>query len=468
MRFLKSVALLAVCAASAAAQGQPPLDATLRRGSFEPLFFVDQPAYVAVFEVIPGRGVQQIFPRSAHQASGPVEPGEYLLSRPFRSQLDYQGWSAVREYARPMYMLDSRGRVISYYYATGWSGTEAGWGAVGVGPTRTLLLVASRAPLRLVSSPDAARQWLQHVVGFRAVSSAVMAPQSMLTDIVAAVIPTRTNMDDVVVDVLEVQDDLNYSSNRWMGRSVTFACPSGYYSVSAQFFFASGMFHCPMARPAADSPPTPMGPVPVDTSTSELLQQKARRVPPRYMVEEDAVQLRGGVRTTTPVTSPTPVEEGYRPYRRSGGTAEEGFRPFGRGIGTTEATRSTITLGAPIIPEGVQSARLIPSTAAWVPPIPGAAPTDYGYGAARFTPSGSAGGYNGSSAGTTSNRAGGTSSSSEPRSTTASSASGTASSRPPSSPSPSQAQAERSAASRAEVSAARAAGTAGTKPNPDP
>lgn len=462
MRILNTVALLAVCAASVAAQGQRPLEATLRRGSIEPLFFVDQPAYVAVFEVIPGRGVQQIFPRSAHQASRPVEAGEYLLGRPFRSQLDYNGWSSAREYARPMYMLDNRGRIVSYYYTTGWTGYEAGWGAAGVGPARTLLLVASRAPLRLVSSPDAARQWLQHVAGFRAISNTVMAPQSMLTDIVDAVIPTGSSMDDVVVDVLEVYD-FDRGSNRWLGESITFACPTGYYRVPAQFFFASGTFYCPVAQPYADTPATPAGPVPIDSGKTELLQPKARKVPPKYAVEEGAVLLPGGVRNNTPVMSPPQGEEGYRPYRRASITPEEGVRAYGRGIGTTETTRATVTLGAPITPEGVQPARLIPSTGAWVPPIPGAAPSDYGYGASRFTSTGSLGGY-GRSAGGSTNRSGET-----PSRSTASSASGssaTASSAPSSPPSqtPSQAQAERGAASRAEVSATRAAG----KPNPDP
>lgn len=464
MRILNSVALLALCAASAAAQGQLPLEASLRRGSFEPLFYVDRPAYVAVFEVIPGRGVQQIFPRSAYQASRPVEPGEYLLGRPFRSQLDNYGWNAASEYARPMYMLDNRGHIVSYYYTTGWTGYEALWGAAGPGPSRTLLLVASRAPLRLVSSPDAARQWLQHVVGFRAISSTVVAPQSMLTDIVAAVIPTGTNMDDIVVDVLEVQDDLNYGSSRWIGQSITFACPGGYYRVPAQFFFAHGTFYCPVARPYADTPGgTPTTPAPVDTVTREGLQFPARKVPPKYQVDEDAVPLRGGIRTTTPMMPPAQGEEGYRPYRRGGGVAEEGFRAYGRGVGTTEAPRATLTVGAPIIPEGVQPARLIPSTGAWVPPIPGAAPSDYGYGAGRFTPSGTYGDY-GTSAGASTNRSGEGSRSTASTSSSSAPASTAVTSLTPSQ-TPSQSQAERSAASRAEVSATRAAGG---KPNPDP
>jgi hypothetical protein len=198
----------------------------------------------------------------------------------------------------------------------------------------------------------------------------------------------------------------------------------------------------------------------VDTVTREGLQLPARKVPPKYQVDEEAVQLRGGVRTTTPLMPPSQGEEGYRPYRRGGGVAEEGFRAFLGGVGTTEAPRATLTVGAPIIPEGVQPARLIPSTGAWTPPVPGAAPSDYGYGAGRFTPSG---GYGTASSGS-SNRSGDASRSTATTSSSSAPGSGaTASSTP--SQTPSQAQAERSAASRAEVSATRAAGG---KPNPNP
>jgi hypothetical protein len=226
------------------------------------------------------------------------------------------------------------------------------------------------------------------------------------------------------------------------------------------------MFHCPLARPYADTPPTPVtpaGPVPIDTVKREQLQLPARKVPPKYEVDEGAVQLRGGIRTTTPVMPPQ-VEEGYRPYRRGGETAEEGFRPYRRGIGTTEATRATLTLDAPVIPDGVQPARLIPSTGAWVPPIPGTASSDYGYGAGRYTPSSRSGGY-GTSAGGSTSRTGEAPSHSTASTTSTSSASASSSTSSMPSQSPSQAQAERSAASRAEVSATRAAGG---KPNPDP
>ena len=154
MTMLRVAVLLAVGAAGAAAQVAAPLEASLRRGVNEPSFYVDQPAYVAVFEVIPGQGVQQLFPRTTYQSQRAVEPGEYLLSRPFQSRIGYAGWGASVPYARPMWMVDSRGRIISYYYTTGWTGTEAGWGAAFIPPTRTLLLVASRTPLRRVAKSD--------------------------------------------------------------------------------------------------------------------------------------------------------------------------------------------------------------------------------------------------------------------------------------------------------------------------
>lgn len=208
-----------------------------------------------------------------------------------------------------------------------------------------------------------------------------------------------------------------------------------------------------------------MAPAPVDTVTREGVQLPGRKVPPKYQVDEDAVQLRGGVRTTSPLMLPAPGDEGYRPYRRGGIAAEEGFRSYGHGVGTTEASRAVLTVGAPVIPEGAQAARLIPSTGAWVPPISGAPSSEYGYGAGRFTPSGTYGGY-GSSAGGSTNRSGDVSRSTATTSSSSSSSSaGTAATSSAPSQTASQAQAERSAASRAEVSATRAAGG---KPNPNP
>jgi len=112
MRIVKVAVLLAASAASVAAQGQRPLEASLRRGAFDALFSVGEPAYVAVFEAIPGQGMHQLFPRSTSQASRMVEPGEYLLSRPFRSAFVGSGWSYAQPYARPMWMLDARGQIV--------------------------------------------------------------------------------------------------------------------------------------------------------------------------------------------------------------------------------------------------------------------------------------------------------------------------------------------------------------------
>ena len=98
-------------------------------------------------------------------------------------QYGYYGWNGAMPYAQPMYMVDGYGRIASYYYTTGWTGTQM------TSPLRTLLLVASRRPLRRVTSPEAAQHWLQQTVGFQAISHSLYAPQSMLTDIVDAILP---------------------------------------------------------------------------------------------------------------------------------------------------------------------------------------------------------------------------------------------------------------------------------------
>jgi len=455
MRMLKAAVLVALSAAGATAQVQQPLEASLRRGAGEAVFYVSEPAYVAVFEVIPGQGVQQVFPRSTFQSQRPVEPGEYLLSRPFRSSYSYYGWNNSMPYARPVYMLDGGGRIASYYYTTAWTDARM------ISPVRTYLLVASRKPFRRVSGPEAAQHWLQQVVGFSAISNTVYAPASMLDDIVDAILPLGTTVDDVVVDELQL-DDSWFDDRRWAGRSISFQCPGGMYSVPAEFFFGSGMFWCPAVPPRQTTPatagPQPT-PVPPDSGTWELLKRPGRKVPPKTDVEPENVRsFRRGVITTS--ASPgAEVDEGYRSLRRgvvttpaaTGAPEPEGFRAYRRSIASPVAPSSaTISVGVTSVPaiEGYTRHGVNPATGAWVPPTPSLSPNDYGYGAGRFSPAGSgsgngasrpSGGYNGNA---------GTATYATPASTA-----------PVASPAPaptaSQAQAERSAASRTEVQAAR-------------
>jgi hypothetical protein len=432
-----------LCAASAAAQEASPLEASLRRGVGEASFFVDQPAYVAVFELIPGNGVQQLFPRSSHQASQAVPPGEYLLSRPLRSGYGYYGWNHSQPYARPIFMADAGGRVVSYYYSTGWTGDVASDALLAA--VRTVLLVASRSPLRLVGSPDAAQHWLQQVIGFRAVSSAVFVPSAMLSDIVDAVLPVGADADDVVVDVLEISD-YELGMRRWAGQSIAFVCPTGVTRVPAEFFFGTGVFYCP-AAPRAGTP-TSTQPPPSDTVTVEELQHPARKVPDKYQVEESAVQHRRAI-VSTPVAPQARTEEAYQPFRRPGETSPEAVRAYGRGVWTsTVSPRATISVGVPVEP--VQGRRVggdITVSEAYVPrtvrtvQMEHAERSRWSGGGDRSTSTGTAMGTGGS-AGTAS--------------------SGSTVAAPPSSPST---QAERSAAAREAVSAAR---PAASKPNPDP
>ncbi len=452
MSLLRTVVLLAVTAAGAAAQVASPLEASLRRGVSEASFYVDQPAYVAVFEVLPGQGVQQLFPRSSWQAARPVEPGEYLLSRPFRSQYGYYGWNWSMPVARPMWMVDNGGQIISYYYTTGWTGSEAGWGAATIPPVRTLLLVASRSPLRRVSTPDAARSWLQNVVGFRAISSAVIAPSDMLTDIVDAVLPLGLSVDDVVVDVLEVTDDYN-AYGRYAGQSISFYCPYGAVNIPASFFFASGIFYCPSRTPYDNGPSTPATPAGGDTVRTEQLDMRPRRASPKYNVDESAVPLRRGV-IATPVTPSLLPEEGVRPYRPQGGARDEGVRPYGRGVGTTDVgPRGTITVGVPIDPVGVSRYGATPFAEAYVPRAVRNVPTDGALGYAGRYDGRSSAGWTGSSASGARSQGSANSGASTVSTPTSTS----------SAPSASQAQGARSAASREAVSAAR---PAPSKPDP--
>lgn len=450
MHMLKAVAMLAVCSAGAFAQGAMPLEASLRRGVSEPSFYVDQPAYVAVFEVVPGQGVQQLYPRSSYQAEKPVEAGEYLLSRPFRSSYRYYGWNNSMPYARPMWMLDNRGRIVSYYYTTGWTGAESSFGMGGFENTRTLLLVAARRPLRLVSSQDAAQHWLQQVVGFRAIAMSVAASQSVLTDIVDAVLPMGTNVDDIVVDVLEYTDyDRSYS--RMAGQSISFYCPTGSVSVPAAYFFSTGMFFCPIVPRTVDSPVTPTPPT--DTTVTEEIIPTARKAKPEpaLKADESAVLQRRGV-IATPVSPTIQAEEGYRPYRPTGGATEEGYRSFGR-LGTTEVgPRARIAVGVPVDPTLMERARVSPTTEAYVPYVSRTTPVEQ---AVNYRSRNSGGTYSGTGS------SGSTFSTPSHRTTSTGSTTSSGDSQ-----TASQAQAERSAASREAVSAARPAASKPVPPEP--
>jgi hypothetical protein len=462
MRILKAAVLLAASAACAAAQGQRPLEATLRRGAMEALFSVDEPAYVAVFEAIPGQGIQQIFPRSTMQASRPVEPGEYLLSRPLHAYTNY-GWEFARPYARPVWMLDAGGRIAGYYYTTGWNGPY-GARSLAYAPTRTLLMVASRFPLRLVGGPDAAQHWLQRVVGFRELTFSVAPTQSTFDDIVAAVLPTGAGVDDVVVDVLDLidQDDVWHHFN---AQSITFRCPGGsLYSMNAQFFFESGDFWCPLPRIAVNSAPVTPVPLPVEGPPVEGIKG-FRRVPTKTDVapDEGVRALPRGVRNS-PVTpsAQSPVEEGVRMYngRRAGGSGDDGPRVYRRGAGAELPAHSSVLIGETPHVEGVRTRGVGTVNSAYVPP--GAPSAFEGY-RGRVVPDGRSGGntpyVGGMSAGFS------TSASSGSSAGTASAGSSSANASAAASASAAQAaQAARSAESRATIDAARPAATATVVP----
>ena len=469
MRILKAVVLLAALATGAAAQAQRPLEASLRRGAFEAVFSVNEPAYVAVFEAIPGRGIQQIFPRSSMLASRPVEPGEYLLSRPLRSHFN-DGWEFGRPYARPVWMLDATGRIAGYYYTTGWAGPY-GARSLSYAPTRTLLMVASRFPLRLVDGPDAAQHWLQRVVGFRELTFSVAPTQSTFDDIVGAILPTGAGVDDVVVDVLDlVQPDDAWQ--RMAAQSITFSCPGGgVYSMSAQFFFESGDFWCPLPRIVDNATAAIAASPPVDAPPVEGIKP-FRRVPTKTDVapiEEGVRALSRGVRNAPGTPSvQSPVEEGARMYRgrRAGGGGDDGSRAFGRG-GVDLPAHSSVLIGEMPHVEGVRTHGVGTVNGAYVPP--GTPSANEGY-RVRVVPEGRDGGntpyVGGMSAGFSTSSSSGAAAGASSAGVSNANASPAASAATSAAANASAAQAARSAESRATIDAARPSATGSVPPKP--
>ena len=231
MHLVKSAVLVCVCAASVAAQSASPVEAMLRRGVGDPTFHVDQPAYVAVFEFVPGQDVQQVYPRSASEAAQLTGAGEHQLSNVFGSD------RGSYPMARQVSTTSTSGRTQTMYLASSRS--------MSLPPTRTLLLVASRTPLRHVGSRDATRGWLPQVSGFRSAQNTTFASEPMVTAIINAVMPAGLPDDDRVSDVLELDVASVASVNRYAGQSISFGCPSGTVSVSAQLFYDTGFFRCP-------------------------------------------------------------------------------------------------------------------------------------------------------------------------------------------------------------------------------
>lgn len=364
MRMMKVAAMLALSASAIVAQETRPLEASLRRGASEPVFYLNQPAYVAVFEVVPGVGVQQLYPRTSAQASRPTEAGEYLLSRPFRSNFGYSAWTPGMPYARPMYLVDQTGRVVSYYYSTAYSAYSSGLRYDG--RTRTLLLVASRLPLRRVTTPDAARSWLQTVIGFQAVSASLVTSDNVLNDITDAILPLGAGVDDVVADIMDVAE---YGAGpRMFADNIVFSCPVTYSTTQidrslvnmaaylpADYNFASGIFYCPAithTTTVATNPGTPQPPDSGSSTPEEGIKLPHRRPGPDYNREEGFAQVR------RVAGSP------------AAGVSEEGFAMHRRGVAPQPTGSATFATGVPMSSEGF-TARQVGRIGAWTPPVPG-------------------------------------------------------------------------------------------------
>ena len=232
MHLMKAACLMCVLSAATPAQDTSPLNAMLTLGVGEPAFHLNQPAYVAVFEFLPGRGVRQVLPVTRAQAAERMEPGQHLLSRYYTGGMS-QGVTAI-----PIQVTKANGQTQTMFYASRKSREQ------DVAPTRTLVIVASRHPLRRVASREE-DAWLRQVTNFRSGENTVFASEAMVDAVVGAVMPAGFGEDDQSADVLEFDTRTVGNTNHLAGQALLLACPSGSVSISAQEFSEIGSFRCP-------------------------------------------------------------------------------------------------------------------------------------------------------------------------------------------------------------------------------
>ncbi len=113
-------------------------------GANEPLLYLGQPAYVALFELVPGRGVVQLYPLTRYEAGYLVEPG-YRQIIPARAdmarRMSWQAARAVRDFT-PGFHVGIPGPT------TQWSSAPQGFLTY-----RHVVAIASSKPLK-VGTPN--------------------------------------------------------------------------------------------------------------------------------------------------------------------------------------------------------------------------------------------------------------------------------------------------------------------------
>ena len=155
MRRLLAVGTLALGAAWAkpltAQTPQPEIAVRLEYSrTTEPVLFLGQPAYIALFEMVPGRGIVQLYPLTKYEANYLVEPG-YRQIIPARAEMarrvSWQSAQAVQQFTP------------GFHFGMPGPARQVASGPQGFLPSRHVIAIASDKPLR-IGTPNETMSYL--------------------------------------------------------------------------------------------------------------------------------------------------------------------------------------------------------------------------------------------------------------------------------------------------------------------
>lgn len=279
-----------------------PLRARLVEGLSGLGIQVNRPAHVALFEVVPGRGMGLMYPAYGSERS-------YVSSGFFR---------VPRNHLRP----------YTWHYAS-----DARLSPFG---PRYYLLVASRAPLRIErfqDDPGALRQWF----GLR--RFAALSAHRAMDELVEMVVPMQAD-EDWDTDLLTVWPDdtpFRYDDDRL----VRVVCDNGYVVTTTW-----EMAHAACPRPKNAPPAQPVPPQRPDTTQappSDSVQVPTRRRPEPRSTDDTEDGVADG--RVAPPRGPAQVER----WRPTGDADSEG-RPRRPHVRSAEGEDSTGTPVARRVP----------------------------------------------------------------------------------------------------------------------
>lgn len=224
--------------ASGPPDGYRPLNAYIMPPNGGLRFHVSRPAYVAMFEISPGRGTQLLYPAPGHgRLDGHIYAGDRVVrSRGFRDS--------------------------DYYFTGGPRGTGA------VGEPRFIFLIASERPLRLEQFGPSG-YGLRQAMGFRTHSSPYAAMERLAELTLPSMIDDGSWTTDFYVFWPQVLHD------RRGGRDVLVRCNG--YQMLVPYQFVSQVQREICGRRAEEAPQGPVPGVPGADSTD--IEQPDRRSP---------------------------------------------------------------------------------------------------------------------------------------------------------------------------------------------